>query len=104
MRVLQYPKNYPLDFTGKKLADYALTHHYHSFYVAPDYQEVLLYYYYTVRHEAYIVESGQAGKELNPQGNYDALVLDKINKALRDLIKMAEKETITFNKTKGHEL
>jgi hypothetical protein len=45
-------------------------------YVQSDYQEVLLYYYYTINQQVYQVDNGFTGAALNNAKQYDCLLVN----------------------------
>jgi len=72
-----YQRNYLLDSDAHQIANLALRRGFHSFFIANDYQEVLLYYYYTTVQQPYQVDNAQVGKSFKAEAYYDCLLLNK---------------------------
>jgi hypothetical protein len=72
-----YQRNYALDKDTQRIAKLALEKDFHSFFVANDYQEVLLYYYYLVANQPYQVTNAQTGGQLVKEKSYDCLLMNK---------------------------
>ncbi len=70
-----YPSNYSIDYDANLISQRALTDNAHSFYIEEDYYEVLMYYHYTVRNQAYQVDNHQIGNGFDVEKNYDYLLL-----------------------------
>jgi hypothetical protein len=72
-----YQRNYALDKDTRQIAQLALKKDFHSFFIANDYQEVLLYYYYLVANQPYQVTNVQTGGRLVKGESYDCLLVNK---------------------------
>jgi hypothetical protein len=72
-----YQRNYALDKDTQQIAQLALKKDFHSFFIANDYQEVLLYYYYLVANQPYQVTNVQTGGRLVKGESYDCLLVNK---------------------------
>jgi hypothetical protein len=71
-----YKENYAIDYDSKNLAEYLLANNCHRMYIQNDYQEVLLYYYYTINGQVYEVDNGFVGKAMDSSKDYDCLLIN----------------------------
>jgi hypothetical protein len=72
-----YRESYSRDYDAEDIAQTALKHGAHSFYIEQDYYEVLLYYYYTIAQQPYHVDNKQTGQVFDNQKNYDCLLVEQ---------------------------